>query len=451
MSANIVTGKRLPRRIVLRGMGAAFALPWLEGMVPALARRASAATGPLLRLGAVYAPNGMNMGAWTPRTDGPLELSPTLQPLAPFRDQVVVVSGMANNAADQLPGEGSGDHSRSSAGFLTGAHAQKSEGSNMVVGVSMDQVAAKRFSNETQLASLELALESNDLTGACEHGYSCAYPGPIDWATANTALPMENNPRAVFERMFGASASTDPQVRLARIRTERSILDAVSNRLTEFKVGLSTVDRRKVTEFADSVRDIERRLQLAERQSDRELPAVDKPAGAPDTYAEYATLMFDLWAVAWQADLTRVTTWMFGREKSNRPYPEIGVVEPHHPLSHHNGRPASLEKLAKLNKFHVGLFARFLEKLAAVPDGDGSLLDHSMIVYGAGMSNSDMHHHQDVPLMVVGGGAGRIRGGRHIRVAEKDAPMANLHVTLLDKMGVPVERLGDSSGRVAVL
>jgi hypothetical protein len=445
---SIITKKYLSRRTVLRGLGASLALPWLDGMVPAFADIGSTAARPPRRMGAIYAPNGMNMWDWTPKAEGTaFELSPILQPLAAFRDQVVVLSGLDNNAADQVPGEGSGDHSRSSAGYLTGAHAKKTEGADLHNGISMDQIAARELGKHTQLASLELALEANDMAGGCEHGYSCAYTGTISWASAKTPLPVETDPRAVFERLFGSSASTERQARLARIKTERSILDMVTERLAQLQKGLSADDRRKVTEYVESVRDIERRIQRAEEQSNRELPIVAQPAGVPATYEEYATLMFDLWALAWQCDLTRVTTFMFGREKSGRSYPEIGVPEPHHPLSHHQGRPEKLAMLSKLNTFHMKLFAHFVEKLHSTADGDGRLLDQAMIIYGSGMSNSDMHLHQNLPMMLVGGGAGRIRGGRHVQVA-KNTPLANLHVTVLDKIGIPTERLGDSTGKL---
>ena len=451
MSPHIVTKKYLARRTVLRGMGATIALPFLDGMVPAFANSGSAAATPPLRLGALYAPNGMNMMDWTPAAEGAgFELTPILQPLAPFRDRLVVVSGLANNAADQLPGEGSGDHSRSSAGYLTGAHAKKTEGADLENGISMDQVAAKEFGKHTQLASLELALEANEMAGGCEHGYSCAYSGTVSWASAKTPLPVENDPRAVFERLFGSSDSTERHARLARLKIERSILDMVSERLAQLQKGLGAADRRKVTEYVDSVRDIERRIQVAEAQSDRDLPVVVQPTGVPAVYEEYAKLMFDLWALAWQCDLTRVTSFMFGREKSSRSYPEIGVPDPHHPLSHHQDRPEKLAKLTKLNLFHMKLYAHFLEKLHSIQEGDHRLLDRVMIIYGSGMSDSNAHHHQNLPMMVVGNGSGPVTGGRHVRVA-KDLPLANLHVTVLDKLGISIERLGDSTGKLAVL
>ena len=451
MSPHIVTKKHLARRTVLRGMGATIALPFLDGMVPAFANSRRIAAALPLRVGALYAPNGMNMQDWTPAAEGAaFELTPILRPLAPFRDRMVVLSGLANNAADQLPGEGSGDHSRSSAAYLTGAHAKKTEGADLENGISMDQVAAKESRRHTQLASLELALEANDMAGGCEHGYSCAYTGTVSWASATTPLPMENDPRAVFERLFGSSDSTEREARLARLRMERSILDAVSERLAQLRKGLGASDRRKVTEYVDAVRDIERRIQVAEDQSNRELPVVAQPAGVPPTYEGYAKLMFDLWALAWQCDLTRVTSFMYGREKSGRSYPEIGVPDPHHPLSHHQDRPDRLARLTKLNTFHMSLFAHFLEKLHAIREGDGRLLDRVLIVYGAGMSDSNMHHHQNLPALLVGTGSGQVAGGRHVRVA-KDLPLANLHVTMLDRMGIPIDRLGDSTGKLAVL
>ena len=451
MSPHIVTKKHLARRTVLRGMGATIALPFLDGMVPAFANSRRIAAALPLRVGALYAPNGMNMQDWTPAAEGAaFELTPILQPLAPFRDRMVVLSGLANNAADQLPGEGSGDHSRSSAAYLTGAHAKKTEGADLENGISMDQVAAREFRRHTQLASLELALEANDMAGGCEHGYSCAYTGTVSWASATTPLPMENDPRAVFERLFGSSDSTEREARLARLRMERSILDAVSERLAQLRNGLGASDRRKVTEYVDAVRDIERRIQVAEDQSNRELPVVAQPAGVPPTYEEYAKLMFDLWALAWQCDLTRVTSFMYGREKSGRSYPEIGVPDPHHPLSHHQDRPDRLARLTRLNTFHMSLFAHFLEKLHSIREGDGRLLDRVLIVYGAGMSDSNMHHHQNLPALLVGTGSGQVAGGRHVRVA-KDLPLANLHVTMLDRMGIPIDRLGDSTGKLAVL
>ena len=446
--SGIITKKSLRRRTVLRGLGATIALPLLDSMVPALA---AVENTTVRRLGAIYVPNGMNIWEWIPKAEGSaFELTRILQPLAPFRDQLVVLSGMSHKEADGRAGEGTGDHSRSQAAFLTGAHAKKTEGADIRAGVSMDQIVAQELGRETQLQSLELGLENIPLAGGCEDAYSCAYSGTIAWRSATTPLPMEANPRAVFERLFGANDSTDRQARLLRVQRDRSILDTVGAELAELQRGLGVPDHRKLAEYLDAVRAIEQRIQMAEEQIDRELPAVDRPRGIPDTFEEHATLMFDLMALAYQTDLTRVCTYLVGREKSTRTYPEIGVPEPHHPVSHHQKRPEMLEKLAKINTHHVQMFAHLLEKLRSTPDGDGSLLDHVMIVYGAGMSNSDSHFHHDLPVLVAGGGAGQIKGGRHLRLPY-DTPMANLHLTLIEKMGIAVEHFGDSEGKIELL
>jgi hypothetical protein len=441
----------LPRRTFLRGLGATIALPLLDGMVPAFAAARNTAAKAAPRLGVFYLPNGMNMARWIPKTEGAsFELSPILEPLAPFRDQLLVLSGMCNKEADAVPGEGGGDHSRGQAAFLTGVHAKKTQGADVRVGMSMDQIAARELGQQTQLASLELALEANDLVGGCEVGLACAYTGTIAWRSATTPLPMEVDPRAVFERLFGASHSTDPGARLQRLKKDRSILDSIAEDLNRFHITLTPIDRTKVDEYLDSIRDIERRIQKAEEQSGRELPAVTQPAGIPGTFEEHYKIMLDLLALAFQTDLTRVATFLVGREQSTRSYPEIGVPDPHHPVSHHQNRPEQLEKLAKINIFHMRLFAQFVEKLRATPDGDGSLLDNVILLYGAGLSNSDVHLHHDLPVMVVGGGAGQLKGGRHIRTPEH-TPLANLHLTLLDKMGVRIENLGDSTGRLELV
>jgi hypothetical protein len=441
-----ITKKHLPRRTFLRGAGAAIALPFLDGMVPAFA--AAGSTTPARRLGVVYIPNGTNMADWTPKADGALELSRILQPLTPYRNQVLVLSGMSNRQADNL-GDGMGDHSRGQTAFLTGVHAKMSL-ADVYAGVSMDQIAAKQLGKETQLASLELALEANDMVGECDDGLSCAYSGTVAWANATTPLPAEADPRAVFQRLFGTADSTDRRSRLARIKADRSILDTITQELNRLQRQVGAADRTKLSEYVESVRDIERRIQLAEAQIDVDLPVIDRPTGVPAVFEEYATLMFDLMAVAYQTDLTRVATFLIGREKSVRTYPEIGVPDPHHPLSHHAGMPVQLDKVSKVSTFHVKLFAAFLEKLRSTPDGDGTLLDHSMVLYGGGISNGNVHLHTDLPIVVAGGGAGQLKGGRHIRYAA-DTPLTNLHLTLLDKMGVPAEKLGDSTGRVDLL
>ena len=448
----VITKKCLSRRTVLRGLGATIALPLLDGMVPAFAAVRTTAARPVKRLGAVYVPNGMSMARWLPATEGSLELTPILTPLAPVRDRVLVLSGMDNKEAQQRLNEGDGDHSRCQAAFLTGAHARKASGTNTTlhVGVSMDQLAAQELREDTQLASLELSLEANELVGQCEDGYGCAYSATLAWRDANTPLPMETDPRAVFEHLFGAVGSTGREARLRALRLDRSILDSVSEELTDLQRLLGLGDRSKLAGYLESVRDIERRIQIAETQSDRELPDVAQPAGIPANFEEYATLMFDLMLVAYQADLTRVCTFLVGREKSVRTYPEIGVPDGHHPVSHHLQRPEQLVQLSKINTFHMEIFGRFLEKLQSTAAGDGSLLDHSMIIYGAGMSNSNVHDSTDLPIVLAGGGGGLIKGGRHVRLPA-DTPLANLHLTVLDKMGISAERLGNSTGEVSVL
>jgi hypothetical protein len=448
---SIVTKKALPRRTFLRGMGVSLALPLLDGMVPAFAALRTTAARPVKRFGAIYVPNGVEMRMWTPKSEGAgFELPLILQPIEPFRDQAFVLSGLADKPAVPAPGEGIGDHARASATWLTGVRAKKTEGPDIRAGISMDQLAARQLGQETQLASLELALDSVEVLGACDAGYSCAYANTIAWRTPTTPLPMENNPRAVFERLFGASDSTDPETRLARIQQDRSILDIVTAEVTSLKRTLGTADRGKLTEYLDAVRDAERRIQTAERQSTRELPVVDQPMGIPDSFDAHAKLMYDLLALAYQCDLTRVATFMIGKEVSGRSYPEIGVPDGHHACSHHQNDPVKLEKLAKINRYHVEHFAYFLDKLGQIPDGDGSLLDHSLFIYGSGISDGNIHFHLDLPMLVVGGGAGTLKGGRHVRYAN-DTPISNLHVSVLDKLGLPMEQFGDSTGKLEYL
>jgi len=451
MNPTFISGKHLPRRTFLRGLGVSLALPVLDSMVPAFATAATSAK-PVRRLGIVYVPNGMNMWEWRPKAAGAaFELSPTLSSLAPFKDKLVVLTGMANAQADPRPGEGLGDHSRAQAVFLTGVHPRKTEGTDIRAGVSADQIIAAELGKETELASLELGLEEVDLVGGCEDGYACAYSGTIAWRSDTMPLPVLAQPRAVFERLFGAGDSTSRASRLRRVDLERSILDMINDQLAALQRNLGPQDRSRVTEFVESVRDVERRIQRAEEQSGRgDFPEFHQPGGVPDTYGEYAKLMFDLNVLAYQCDLTRVSTFLMGREKSGRTYAEIGVPESHHPISHHQNRPEMLAREAKINAFHMSLFAYFLEKLKATPDGDGSLLDHSLLVHGAGMSNSDIHFHHDLPIVLAGGGAGQVKGGRHLELA-KDTPLANFWLTLVDKMGVPAERFGDSNGQVELL
>lgn len=434
----------LPRRTFLRGVGAAIALPLLDSMMPAFARAAS----PVKRLGFVYTPNGATMSAWTPASEGPVlsELSPTLSPLAALRDQVVVPTGLSQKQAESL-GDGNGEHSRGQTVWLSGVHPKRTEGADVAAGITVDQIAAQALGTDTPLLSIEMALEQNYLVGNCDNGYSCVYWNTISWRTPTTPLPMEVNPRIVFERLFGDGGS--PERRLGQMKEDRSILDSVREAVVSLQNRLGAGDRTKVAEYLDSMREIERRIQVAERQSggDAAIELPDRPIGVPDNYDEHAKLMFDLAALAFQADVTRVFTLLLGREQTNRPYPFLGVPEAHHSISHHQNDPVKLAKAAKINTYHIELLARFAERLRSIQDGDGTLLDHAMVLQGSGLSNSDQHSHIDLPLVLVGGGAGSLKGGRHLRFP-KDTPMNNLHMAMLEKVGVNVEKFGDSTGRV---
>jgi hypothetical protein len=444
----IHTGRHLSRRTLLRGMGAALSLPLLDSMVPAFAAEAVTAAKPVSRLGIVYVPNGMWMKMWTPATESPqLEITPLLETMGPFRDRMILLSGLSNSEADQHVGEGAGDHARAAAAYLTGVHPRKTEGADIQAGVSMDQIAARELGRQTQLASLELSLESRESVGACDPGYSCAYANTLCWSNPTTPLPMENDPRAVFERLFGTSDSTDRNARLARIREERSILDVVNEKLGRLRRDLPQADRDKLGQYVEAIRDVERRIRRAEEQNDRELPAIEQPAGIPALFEEHAKLMYDMQVLAYQADLTRVISFMVGHESSTRAYPEIGVPDAHHPLSHHGGNPDKIAMLIKINQHHANAFSYYLAKLAATPDGGGTLLDHMMLIYGSGMSDGNRHDHHDLPTLLVGGGSGRLKGGRHVRY-KKDTPITSLFLTLLDTLGVPAEKLGDSDGRL---
>jgi hypothetical protein len=442
-----VTRKSLSRRTVLRGMGAALALPLLDGMVPALSAIRKTAGAPSPRLCVTYVPNGIDMARWTPAAEGALEITPILQPLAPFRDQLTVISGLASAPAMPLGGEGTGDHVRASAAFLTGTHPKKTEGPDIRAGVSMDQLAARVLGKDTPLTSLELCLDSNDLLGACESGWSCAYANTLAWRTPTTPLPMENDPRLVFERLFGDVDNTTPAARLARVAKNRSLLDSLIPEVGRLQKRLGAGDRQKVDQYLDAVREIEQRIQKTEAQSDRELPELQKPMGIPATYEEHAKLMFDLQVLAFQTDTTRISTFMMSREVSPRTYPELGISDPHHGLSHHGNNPAKIALLAKVNTFHITLLSHFLEKLKATPDGDGTLLDHIAVVYGCCISDGNQHLHTNLPLLIAGGGAGTLKGGRHVRYKEQ-TPLTNVELTLLDKLGVPLDQLGDSTGKV---
>jgi hypothetical protein len=437
----IVTRKAMSRRTVLRGIGAAVALPLLDAMVPALTTAAT----PIRRLGVVYHPNGVIYENWLPKGVGAeFELSPILAPLEPFRDKLVIVTGLSSHQAEAL-GDGGGDHSRATGSYLTGVHVRKSD-SVVANSISMDQIAAKAFERDTQLSSLQLTVDDNSLVGSCDVGYSCAYSSTLSWLTPTLPLMAENNPRVVFERLFGSSDSTDARVRASRLRQDRSILDSVTARVRQLQQKLGPTDNTKVNDYLESLRDVERRIQKAEEQSAKQGPDVDQPAGVPEGFEPHVQLLYDLQLLAYQSDLTRVITFMYGREQTGRPYPQIGIPEPHHPLTHHQNDPAKMVKCTTIQTYHVTLFAAYLEKLRATPDGDGSLLDHTILLYGSGISNSDRHTHGPLPTLLLGGGAGTIKGGRHL-VYPDDTPLTNLQLTLLNKLGVPVEKIGDSTGQ----
>ena len=441
-----ITKKYLPRRTVLRGLGAAIALPLLDGMVPALTAQRRTAAAPVRRFGVFYVPNGMSMPYWFPQEEGPLAaLPPTLQSLSAFKDRVLLCGGLDDESANLV--KGGGDHARSAGTFLTCVPFKITSGADVFAAISMDQIAARELSKETQLASLELGIESNAMVGNCDGGASCAYTNTIAWRTPTTPLPIENDPRAVFERLFGTTGSTDPEARMERLRRDRSILDAVGGELKGLELILGPGDQIKLDEYLDALRDIERRIQMAEQQSTRELPVVDQPVGVPSDYAEHAKLMMDLLALAYQTDLTRISSFMLAREVSGRAYPEIGVSDSHHPLSHHQDEPAKLERLHKINEYHFQQFTYLVEKLAALPEADGTMLDSTLFLYGTGISDSNTHFHDDLPIALVGGKATGIQGGRYVRYAD-DTPLANLYMTILDKLGVPVDSFGDSNGHL---
>ena len=447
----IITKKALPRRTFLRGIGATMALPLLNSMVPALAASPTTAAQSPTRLSFVYVPNGMIMDQWTPAAVGShYQLTKIMEPLAPFRDDMLVLSGLAHNTGWALEGEGPGEHARASATFLTGVHPKKTEGADLRAGTSIDQIVAREFGKPTQLASLELALDSTEVVGTCDTGYSCAYSNTLCWSNPTTPVPMENKPRAVFERLFGDSDTTDPAQLRARRQRDRSILDLVTQDVSRLLKRLGSKDRAKLTQYLDSIRDIERRIQIAEQQPARELPSLERPVGIPSTFTAHCKLMMDLQVLAFQTDMTRVITFMMGREQNTRVYDELGIQDSYHPLSHHQNDPVKVAQVLQIDILHTQMFAYFLEKMRSTPDGDGSLLDHSIIVYGSSLSDGNLHVHNDLPIMLVGGGAGQIKGGRHLRYPD-DTPTTNLFLTLLDKLGIPVENFGDSTGRLDLL
>ncbi|MBI3049793.1 MAG: DUF1552 domain-containing protein [Acidobacteria bacterium] len=435
----LLATKSLPRRTVLRGLGVTLSLPLLDAMFPAGLR---AQTKRVRRFQTFYVPNGMAMEYWLPSGAGrDFTLSPILEPLAPFRNQVTVLSGLKANW--------NYIHAGASGSFLTGTTRGGRNEVEIIADVSIDQLLARHFAKETQVASIELAMDPPNNAGACTGNLSCVYTHTLCWRSPTQPLPMEHNPRAVFEKLFGDSGSTERAAREARLRQHRSILDSVADKLARLRRELGPYDVTKVDQYTESVRDVERRIQKAEEQRDVELPTIEQPQGVPPVFEDHLALMLDLQRLALQSDLTRVISFMIGKEQSARPYPQIGVPEAHHPLSHHSNRPELVAHMSKINRYHVELFAGYLAKLKATPDGDGSLLDNMTILYGSGISNSNAHSGDNLPILLVGGGAGTLRGGQYLAFADKP-PMANLLVTLMDKLGVPVERIGGSTGKLAI-
>jgi hypothetical protein len=439
--------KQISRRTVLRGAGATLALPMLDGMVPAFANaREAAAAAPARRFGGIYVGMGFDMKTWT-HPDGPLGVNPIISPMLPFKDRTIVVSGLDSKeaiSADQGP------HPRAQAAWLTGCRAKKTDGPDIRLGTSLDQIIAKEYSKETQLGSLELTVEPTDLAGSCAYGFSCAYNNTIAWRTPTTPLPMENNPRNVFERLFGASDSTDKAVQARVRKANASVLDSLAEQVGGFNRGLGASDKQKLAEYLDAVRDSERRIQKAEQQADRELPVLEQPSGIPAVFEDYVKLLLDLQLLAFQTDMTRVFTFVLVRESSIRSYPEIGVPDSHHPLSHHQNNAEKLARLAKLNTFHMKQLAYLVDRMAKTKEGDGTMLDNSMILYGSGMSDGNLHIPTNVPTILVSGKNFGIKGDRFIQVAER-TPLANLQLTMLERYGMPMDKFGDSNGELKVV
>jgi len=449
----IISKLALPRRTFLRGIGAALALPLLDAMSPALTAFARTPASPIRRLGFVYAPNGFIKERWAPAIAGTgFELTQSLGSLNGFRDQLTILSGLSLRPGQAHKGDPTGEHSRASASWLTCAHAKHTEGADVEVGTSADQLAAAFLGRQTALASLELATEQNDqMVGNCEAGYSCVYQNTVCWRNPTTPLPMEVHPRAVFERLFGDGGT--PAEQREAMRTEASILDSVRGELAALRRSLGRGDQARVEQYLDSIRGVEQRIELAEaRNAESPLPKMDRPVDIPEKFEDHVKLMFDLQVLAYQADLTRVITFMLGRELSPRTFPEIGITGQHHGISHHQQNPEMMAQKARIDAYHVQLFSYYLERLKATPDGDNSLLDNMAILYGGSLGNSNDHAHFDVPALVVGGAAGRLTGNQHINYpVAADVPLANLLMTLLDKSDVPVERFGDSTGKIEVL
>jgi hypothetical protein len=438
----IVKRLALPRRTFLRGTGAALALPLLDAMVPSLTALADTAANParLRRLGFVYMPMGCDVTRWTPPGDTLDELSPSLSPLAPVKDNVAVISNL------ELRNAYPGTHATSNSSFLSAAKAKRTESTDYHLGTTVDQIAAREIGRDTQLPSLELSMDLLSVVGQCDNGYACVYQNNLSWSSPTTPLPAEAHPRIVFETLFGEEGNS--AARRDALKKRASLLDSVADEFTRLQNTLGPADRNRVNQYLDSVRDVERRIQQAEAAAkDNPQPDLDRPLGVPAAYADHARLMFDLQLLALQANITRVVTFQLARETSNRTYPEIGVSDPHHPLTHHGNDPEKIAKVAKINQFHVSLFAEFLQKLQGTPEGNESILDHVLYLYGSGMGNPNVHDHVNLPIIVAGGAAGNLRGGRHIRYKEPK-PLANLHLTLLEKVGVHLDSFADSDGKL---
>jgi len=433
----------LPRRMFLQGMGAAVALPFLDAMLPAM--RAQSKGAP--RFTAVYFGNGANMLEWTPAAEGTgFEFSPTLKPLEPFRNKTIVFTGLDNyQATDQ--GDVGGQHPRAAPAFMSCAHPKQTEGSDVRAGKTIDQFIAEKICRDTKLSSLEVSIDRNDVVGACDHGYACAYMNSLAWSSPTTPLPSETNPRFLFERMFGIGATAEE--RRSRVKEDRSILDGLTEEISDLRGKLGASDRTKLSQYFDAVRDVEQRIAKSESTNTNfEVP--EQPTGVPATFREYAELMFDLQVLAFQADITRVSSFMLARENINRSYPEIGLPEAHHAMSHHDNNPAKMKAYAKLNNYHVDTLAYYLKKLDSIQEGDGTLLDHTAVLYGGGMSDGNVHNNYNVPVVVVGGKTVRLKGNRHLKY-KKGTPLANLMLGLLDRFDVHVEKFGDSTSEIDLL
>jgi len=445
----IITKMALPRRTFLRGMGTVVALPLLDAMVPALSAASQTAAAPVRRLGFVYIPNGAIMDQWTPAAEGKgFELSPILKPLEAHRDRITVVSNLDSRPAEAAQGEGSGDHARASAVWLSGIHPKRTEGADLRGGKTIDQMAADVLGRDTQLRSLEMAAEDFTAVGGCDIGYSCSYVNTLSWRTPTTPLPMQTDPRVVFERLFGEGLGAEQRRR--QLTQDQSILDAIVGQVGHLQKRLGSADTARVDEYLESVREVEKRVQKMEARVGQHIDLPSMPVGVPDLYDDHVKLMYDLLALAFQADVTRVSTFMLAREASTRTYNHIGVPDPHHAISHHGNAPDKIEKHAKINTYHVSLFGHFLDKLRSTPDGDGNLLDHSLIMYGGCISNGNLHTHGPLPTLLAGGACGQLAGGRHIRTAA-DTPMSNMLVSILEKVGVQADQIGDSTGRLTDL